>query len=145
MSEINRQVVSLQVCPEHRAPMEKKRALRAVEGQGLEGDRHGHEGSTRQVLLMDEETLAAFGLAAGAVKENITTRGIEFKTLTPGMRLRIGSVLLEITKACTPCGRMDEIRPGLRTALEGQRGLLARVVEGGELRVGDAITIEDVG
>ncbi len=143
MNETNGKVVSLQICSEHRAPMETKQALRASEDLGLEGDRHAHAGSTRQVLLMDEETLAAFGLAPGAVKENITTRGIAFNTLTPGMRLRIGGALLEITKACTPCSRMDEIRPGLRTALEGQRGLLARIVEGGELRVGEAIEILD--
>ncbi len=145
MNETNCQVVSLQVCPGHRAPMEMKQTLRAIADLGLEGDYHAHAGGTRQVLLMDEETLAAFGLAPGAVKENITTRGIAFKTLTPGMRMRIGSVSLEITKACTPCSRMDEIRPGLRTALEGQRGMLARVLEGGELHVGDGILIEGAG
>ncbi len=134
-------VVSLQVCAAHRAPMESKPTLRAIEGLGLAGDRHANAASTRQVLLMDEETLAAFGLHAGAVKENITTRGIAFKTLTPGMRLRIGGVWLEITKACTPCSRMDEIRPGLRTALEGQRGVLARVIQGGEMQIGDAIEV----
>jgi MOSC domain-containing protein YiiM len=125
--------------------MEMKQALRAIADLGLEGDYHTHEGSARQVLLMDAETLAVFGLSAGAVKENITTRGIAFKTLTPGLRLRIGGVLLEITKSCTPCSRMDEIQPGLRTALEGQRGMLARVLEGGELHVGDAILIEEAG
>jgi MOSC domain-containing protein YiiM len=144
MSNAMSKVVSLQVCAAHRAPMESRESLRAIEGSGLEGDRHAHAEGTRQVLLMDEETLATFGLAAGAVKENITTRGLDFKTLTPGTRLRIGGVLLEITKSCTPCSRMDEIRPGLRTALEGQRGMLARVVEGGEMHAGDAITIEDI-
>lgn len=141
MSETSPQIVSLQICPASRAPIEKKQSLRAFQDLGLEGDRHARAGSTRQVLLMDEETLASFGLAPGAVKENVTTRGIAFNTLTPGMRLRIGSALIEITKSCTPCSRMDEIRPGLRTALEGQRGMLARVVEGGEMCVGDAITI----
>ncbi len=144
MSDAMSKVVSLQVCAAHRAPMESKESLRAIEGLGLEGDRHAHAEGMRQVLLMDEETLARFGLAAGAVKENITTRDLDFKTLTPGTRLRIGGVLLEITKSCTPCSRMDEIRPGLKSALEGQRGMLARVVEGGELHVGDAITVEDV-
>ena len=92
---------------------------------------------------MDEETLSAFGLAAGMVKENITTRGIDLKTIAPGTRLVIGSAVLELTKSCTPCSRMDEIRPGLREALEGQRGMLARVVEGGMLRVGDPIEIAE--
>jgi MOSC domain-containing protein YiiM len=121
--------------------MEAHASARVIEDWGLEGDRHANSGGTRQVLLMDEETLSAFGLAAGMVKENITTRGIDLKTLAPGTRLVIGSAVLELTKACTPCSRMDEIRPGLREALEGQRGLLARVVQGGLIRVGDPIEI----
>ncbi len=137
-------VVSLQTCPASRAPMERIESVRAIQDQGLEGDRHGKPGDARQVLLMDAETLEEFGLTPGAVKENITTRGIELASLEPGARLRIGGVTLEIAKACTPCSRMDEIRPGLRTALEGKRGMLARVVEGGEMRVGDAITVEKV-
>ena len=136
-------VASLQICPAHRAPMEMRKQLRAVEDHGLEGDRHS-AGDTHQVLLMDEETLNVLGLAAGAVKENITTRGIDLNALAVGTRLRVGSVLLELTKACTPCGRMDEIREGLRAALQGRRGMLASVVEGGEMAVGDAIEIVEI-
>ena len=136
-------IVSIQVCPAPRAPMQAQENARAIEDSGLEGDRHAQSGGTRQVLLMDEETLSTFGLAAGTVKENITTRGIDLKTLAPGTRLVIGSAVLELTKSCTPCSRMDEIRPGLREALEGQRGMLARVVAGGILRVGDPIEIAE--
>ena len=136
-------IVSIQVCPAPRAPMQAQETARAIRDWGLEGDRHAQSGGTRQVLLMDEETLSTFGLAAGIVKENITTRGIDLKTLAPGTRLVIGSALLELTKSCTPCSRMDEIRPGLREALEGQRGMLARIVEGGILRVGDPIEIAE--
>lgn len=136
-------IVSIQVCPASRAPMEARESARLIEDWGFEGDRHAQSGGTRQVLLMDEETLSAFGLAAGMVKENITTRGIDLKTIAPGTRLVIGSAVLELTKSCTPCSRMDEIRPGLREALAGQRGMLARVVEGGMLRVGDPIEIAE--
>ncbi len=134
-------IVSLQVCPASRAPMEIKPSVRAQEDQGLEGDRHGKSGGPRQVLLMDEETLAAFQLAPGAVKENITTRGLALKTLSPGTRLQVGGAVLEITGDCNPCSRMDEIRPGLRAELQGQRGVLARVITSGDLRVGDAIEV----
>ncbi len=41
--------------------------------------------------------------------------------------------------------KVDDIHPGLRAEMEGQRGMLARVVEGGEMRVGDAISVEGVG
>jgi MOSC domain-containing protein YiiM len=90
---------------------------------------------------MDEETLNGFGLELGRVRENITTRGIELKTLAPGTRLRAGGAVFEITQACDPCKMIDDIRPGLCEQMQGQRGMLARVLEGGELRVGDAIEI----
>ncbi|MDE3089152.1 MAG: hypothetical protein KGJ80_07185, partial [Chloroflexota bacterium] len=119
-------VTSLQICPAHRAPMQRRESLRAVADLGLEGDLHAKPGSARQVLFMDEETLAAFELSAGRVRENITTRGIALKTLAVGTRLRVGGAVFEITKSCTPCDFIDGIRPGLRAEMKGQRGMLAR-------------------
>ncbi len=40
-----------------------------------------------------------------------------------------------------PCERMEAIRPGLRQELKGRRGMLARIVEGGTVRVGDPIEL----
>ena len=42
---------------------------------------------------------------------------------------------------CDPCHRMDELRDGLRAELQGKRGMLARVVESGEVVVGDEIEL----
>ena len=42
---------------------------------------------------------------------------------------------------CDPCDRMDQLRPGLRSLLEDRRGMLAHVVAGGEIAVGDAIEL----
>ena len=42
---------------------------------------------------------------------------------------------------CEPCHRMDELRSGLRAQLEDRRGMLAHVVEGGEIALGDAIEL----
>lgn len=134
-------IVSLQIATAHKAPMRSAQSLRAIADLGLEGDWHAKSASARQVLIMDEETLTAFGLSAGRVRENITTRGVELKTLPVGARVRAGSAVLEITQPCTPCEFIDDIRPGLREKMEGQRGMLARVVETGELRVGDAIEV----
>ncbi len=132
-------IASLQIVTTRHAPMESKDSVRAIADLGLEGDIHGKRGSTRQVLFMDEETLVAFGLSAGRVRENITTRGIELKSLTAGTRLRVGGAVFEITESCTPCEFVNDIKPGLRAQMQGQRGMLARVIEGGELCVGDAI------
>jgi HAD superfamily hydrolase (TIGR01490 family) len=134
-------ITKLQICAQPGAPMQDTPTARGVTDLGLEGDSHAKRGSARQVLLMDEETLAAFGLTPGRVRENITTRGLGLHELAAGARVRSGSVVLEITKHCTPCEFIEDIQPGLREKMQGHRGMLARVIEGGELRVGDAIEV----
>ena len=42
---------------------------------------------------------------------------------------------------CDPCQRMDDLRQGLRAELEDKRGMLARVVESGEVAVGDDVEL----
>ncbi len=134
-------VVSLQICAAHRAPMQAVNPARALENLGLEGDRHAMPDGKRQVLLMPAEVLDKLDIPVGAVKENITTRGIDLMHLPFGTRLQIGEALFELSRVCEPCSRMDEIRRGLQDELDGQRGMLARVVRGGELRVGDEIKV----
>ena len=135
-------VAGLQVCPGTRQPMKPLDAVLAVENLGLEGDRHAKPDSHRQVLLVEAETLEKLGLRVGEVKENITTRGIALMSLPAGTQLHIGEAVLQVTAECKPCERMEELRPGLRQVLAGQRGVLARVAQGGTLRVGDPITVE---
>ncbi len=130
-------VVALFRCPGHRAPMEPMNELWAEANWGIRGDAHARPDSSRQVLLMDLETLEALSLWPGAVRENVTLQGFPLHQLRPGDRIRIGDALLEITKPCTPCARMDEIRPGLQEALRGRRGVLARVLQSGWIRCGD--------
>jgi MOSC domain-containing protein YiiM len=112
----------------------------AVTDRGLEGCRHSRPGS-RQVLIVDSETLTSFGLHPGQIKENITTGGIRVNELVKGQRLQIGEAVLEVTGPCEPCSRMDEIRMGLQQELHGQRGILCRVIEGGRIQRGDTIKL----
>jgi MOSC domain-containing protein YiiM len=135
------EVANVFVCLVHRFPMKEMEEAELIEDKGLRGCIHGRKGTKRQVLLMDCETLGRFGIAPGAVKENITTRGIDFQTLNEGQQIRVGGSLLEITIPCDPCPRMDEIRMGLQQELRGQRGWLCKVVEGGKIRRGDRIEI----
>lgn len=135
-------VVGLWICPGRREPMRAVTSARAIENLGLEGDHHAKADSQRQVLFIESETLDKLGLAPGAVKENITTRGMALMGLPVGARLRVGEAVFEVTLACQPCSRMEELRPGLQQELGGQRGMLTRVVTGGALGVGDAIVVE---
>jgi len=137
------EVLHLFQCLAHGEPMREFEEVFAVENKGFQDCIHGRSGSTHQVLVMDLETLEEFGIAPGRARENITTHGIALGTLPLGQRLRAGEVLLEVTKPCTPCHQMDEIRQGLQESIRGRRGLLCRVVESGRIRRGDRIEMEE--
>ena len=112
----------------------------AVESQGLEGCAHANP-PRREVLLASREHLDAVGVEPGAIRENITVDGADVHSWPVGQRVRVGDALLEITMVCDPCQRMDELRAGLRAEIDGKRGMLAQVVEGGEIELGDSIEL----
>jgi MOSC domain-containing protein YiiM len=133
------EVVFLQIVRKRKEPPVPSPSLRLLEGVGIDGDCHRKPGGSRQVLLMSEENCDAFGLAPGEVRENIVTRGLDLQALPTGTLLAIGGAALEITKDCEPCAFIDTLRPGLRARMVRRRGMLARVVRAGEIRVGDSI------
>jgi MOSC domain-containing protein YiiM len=112
----------------------------AIEGYGLEGCAHANP-PKREVLFVSKEHLDSVGVEPGAVRENITVEGDDVEKWPLGQRVRAGGAEFEITMICDPCHRMDELRQGLRSELQGKRGMLARVVAGGEIAVGDEITL----
>jgi len=121
--------------------MDPRETARAVEGQGLEGCAHARAGTKRQVLFASREHLDAVGVEPGRIRENLTVEGDDVHTWPVGQRVRAGAALFEITMVCDPCERMDAIRPGLRAELEGRRGMLARVLETGDVSAGDEIEL----
>lgn len=131
------EVLHLFQCLVRGEPMREFEEVLAVGNKGFQNCVHGRPGSSRQVLLMDVETLEEFGISAGRARENITTRGIQLSALRLGQIIRVGEAVLEVAKPCTPCHLMDDIRPGLKLELRGRRGLLCRVLEGGTIRRGD--------
>ena len=144
-SQAQGEIVSIHICVGHREPMAFADSTLSISRFGLEGDGHATSDpgrSGRQVLLMDRETLDRLGLAPGDIRENITTSGVDLSSLAPGRKVSLGqTTVVEITGECEPCSRMDEIRPGLQATLNGQRGMLARVLDGGTVTVGDAVRV----
>jgi hypothetical protein len=140
-------VVSIQVVPGNHAPPRFVDEVRAVPGEGLEGDWHRGRGP-RSVLLVHPGDLEDLGLRPGDLREQITVDLPGLMKLEPGTRLRIGPVLLEVTKECTGCTHIgehvgvDDVE-AFREALEGRRGMLAQVVEanGGPIRLGDEVEV----
>jgi MOSC domain-containing protein YiiM len=112
----------------------------AVAGHGFEGCAHAYP-PRREVLFVSKGHLDELGLEPGQIRENITVDGEDVQVWPVGQQVRAGEAVFEITMENEPCARMEEIRPGLRAELQGRRGMLARVLVGGPVRVGDAIEL----
>lgn len=83
---------------------------------GLEGDGHFHPqfhgGPSKALLLVsfeDVEALKAEGypLFPGALGENLTIRGIDFRKLRGGQRFVVGDAAIELTTLRVPCSALD--------------------------------------
>jgi MOSC domain-containing protein YiiM len=138
-------VISLQVCEQRHGPMSFRDEVKAVARGGLEGDIHADR-DTRSVLLMDTESLSALGLSPGDLREQVTVELPGLQTLESGARLRLGDVEIEVSKPCDPCTHIGEHLgaedlEAMRRRLVGRRGILARVVGGGLVRVGDPVEV----
>jgi MOSC domain-containing protein YiiM len=149
----------------------RREALRLAAGLGVEGDAHAgrtvkhrsrvardpSQPNLRQVHLIhgelhDELGARGFPVEAGQMGENITTRGVYLLALPAGTRLHLGrEAVVEVTGLRNPCLQLDGIHPGLMKAvldrdaagvLVRKAGIMAIVLSGGEVRVGDPIGIE---
>jgi MOSC domain-containing protein YiiM len=114
---------------------------RAIAGEGLEGCAHANP-PKREVLFASMEHLESVGVRPGEIRENLTVEGADVQKWPIGQRVRVGDdAVFEITMVCDPCARMDALREGLRAEIDGKRGMLARIVESGEVAVGDPVEL----
>ncbi|MQF89728.1 MAG: MOSC domain-containing protein [SAR202 cluster bacterium] len=135
-------ITNLHIARVKGTPSDPVQEANAISGLGLEGDRSAYEGNLRQVLFVDKEILDGAGLAPGQVKENITVTGLNVAETKPGQVFTIGdSITLEAVGDCEACSKMDAIRLGLKDQLQGKRGMLAKVINGGSIKIGDSITV----
>ncbi len=139
--------------PARDVPMREVDSAEAVAGKGLRGDRYGSGSGSgkRGVTLIQAEHLPVIAALAGVetippatLRRNLLVSGIPLIALK-GRRFRIGEVLCEGTAPCDPCSRMElALGAGGYNAMRGHGGLCARILQGGTLRIGDAVHwIED--
>jgi len=144
MSETGR-VIALALKPEHRAPMLEVARVTLTPG-GIEGN--VAQSNARRVTLLAREQWNEAQEVLGATvpwtarRANILVEDVPLSLLR-GRRLRVGEVELLVHGVTEPCGRMDEAHPGLQRALEpdGRGGMHAEVLNGGAIRVGDAVWV----
>jgi MOSC domain-containing protein YiiM len=136
-----------------------------VTSLGIAGDRHANpqvHGGPRQAILLitsegiDELKEQGFPLYHGALGENLTTLGLNRRSVRIGQRYRIGDILVEITKVRAPCETLNAY-PGIQQAIYDQEvkagnpasplwglsGFYASVLRTGTIRPGDPIQLLD--
>ena len=166
-------IIALASDPLHRFSKVARAELELVEGLGIAGDAHAgrlvqhlsrqakepSQPNLRQVHLIhaelfDELAAKGFAIAPGQMGENITTRGIDLLGLSAGTRLMLGSeAVIEITGLRNPCRQLNGLAPGLMAATLDQTadgalirkaGVMAIVITGGTVAVGDGIAMQSL-
>lgn len=133
---------------------------------GIAGDKQAHpliHGGPRQAILIitsegiDELKEQGFPLYHGALGENLTTLGLNRRSLRIGQRYRIGEILVEITKVRAPCDTLNPYGPGIQKAVYdeevkagnpasprwGLSGFYASILRAGTIHPGDPVQLVD--
>lgn len=116
-----------------------------LDTKGIVEDKYHDTNINRSVLLTSESSYALANrnniqMPFGSLGENILMDYNPYH-LTPGDQLRIGEVLLEISQNCTMCDHLSKIDESLPTLLKEDRGIFAKVIEGGMIEKEDEITL----
>jgi MOSC domain-containing protein YiiM len=129
---------------------------------GIDGDWHAHPevhgGPLKALLLItaegiEELTALGYPLFPGALGENLTTRGLDRRTMRFGQRYRIGEITIQLTQMRTPCNTIkvygadigravydDAVHRGdFTSARWGLGGFYCSVITPGTVRAGDPI------
>ena len=125
--------------------------------EGVSGDRQRnlkhHGGPDRAVCLFSLDLIDALRaeghpIEPGSTGENVTVAGLAWELVRPGVRLRIGEVLGEITSFAMPCKTIRGSFIGGRSTRisektsPGWSRVYMRVLVEGTVRVGDPVALD---
>jgi len=128
-----------------------------ITASGLHGDAQRdlrfHGGPHRAVSLYSLDLIAALQaeghpIAPGTTGENLTLSGLEWAHLVPGAVLRLGEgIRLEVTSYAHPCANIrgsfadGQVARISQKIHPGWSRVYARVLESGQVNVGDRVTL----
>jgi MOSC domain-containing protein YiiM len=127
-----------------------------IRTSGMEGDRQRnrrfHGGPRRALCLYSQEridALAAEGhpVAPGGMGENVTISGLRWDDVTPGARLVLGEVEVEVTSYTAPCKNISAVFSDGQFTRVGQKvnpgwsRVYVKILREGRIRVGDGVVL----
>ncbi len=140
------------VRPNKGEPMNALSEVELHTDRGPKGDRKAsRRGGKRQLSLIQAEHLPIIAGLAGldsvephVLRRNLVIEGINLLSLRTA-RFTIGEAVLEGSGYCAPCAKMEAaLGPGGFSSMRGHGGILARIVDGATVRLGDEVRFVDV-
>ena len=129
-----------------RGPMDPAQSVTVIEDRGIEGD--ANFGAARQVTVISKEIFDHIKETLPDAepymrRANVMVSGVSLEDSRDKV-LTLGDVKIRLRGETRPCNRMDEQCMGLTAALDPHWGGGAHgsVIQGGELAVGDTVSLE---
>ena len=132
-----------------------------ITAEGIDGDYNDFRATKKgnhpdmALLLMPIETIRELNeegwpAKVGDLGENIVTEGILLNAFEPEMKFDIGGAQIQISYECDPCYKLhslpyigEERGPEFIKTMMGRRGWYARVLEPGDIAVGDTFSLAE--
>lgn len=165
------EVIQIYIAGDKGLPMHPVERIRAIAGEGLEGDRYAlnlgswkkpgaeRHSPYRQTTLIAIEAIAAANEAQfhptgekdrrtthrympNETRRNIVTFGIEVNDLV-GHEFMIGTARFRAHNLSEPCDRPDKLsgKTGFEAAFQNRAGINCEIIESGEIAVRDKIMV----
>ena len=128
-----------------------------VAWHGLVGDRQSdraNHGRPWQALclwsaeVVEEWARDGHPIAFGTAGENVTVRGLDWGALGPGVRLQLGTAVVQVSSYAIPCAKNAQwftdgwFKRMAHDVSPGRSRLYASVLQPGAVSVGDAVVVE---
>ncbi|MCR4289777.1 MAG: MOSC domain-containing protein [Candidatus Scalindua sp.] len=142
------EIISIHVVRERNTAAESCNQVTVRSNFGIVGDYRSGKFQIGQITLIETETIdvvsreLGYEIPAGSSRRQIMVKGIKLNELID-RNLRMGQILVRVEDRCNPCKKMEtKIGPGAKDAMNDKGGIRCRIIEGGDLHVGDKITVE---
>jgi len=128
-------------------PRPKRDTLFLKSGYGIEGDKFAGKKLNQSVMIVGTKAYnlakeKGIELEIGSLGENILF-DFDPHEFAIGSEFKIGkSAVIRITKGCTICKHLAVFDENLPKILEFHRGVYCKIIQSGEIKVGDMVTLK---